>query len=441
MLHDFLKYIEDNSMISQGESILLGVSGGIDSMVMADLFIKSGMETGIAHCNFCLRAKESDMDEDLVKQLALNNKIPFYSKRFYTKAHAEKNGISVQMAARNLRYEWFERTAKEYGFNKIAVAHNLNDNIETLLINLTRGTGITGLTGMKPVNGNIIRPLLFATRDAITKYADTCGITYREDKSNAETKYSRNKIRHLVIPVLRDINPSIDRTLTETAERFTGIEEIVSLFTEDLREKLITQNDNDIVFNISLLQCYLHNHAIIFELFKQFGITSAMVKDIVTVINGNTGSRIITDKYRIIKNRDELIVSEEGQKKGIFYKVNDTSGFLKIREIISAKKVSIDESFRIPEDPFTGCFDSEKINFPVIIRNWRAGDYFYPLGMKQKKKLSDYFIDNKYSLPEKEKTLVMESGGNIVWIIGGRIDNRFRITESTRTVLIIKVKS
>jgi len=166
-----------------------------------------------------------------------------------------------------------------------------------------------------------------------------------------------------------------------------------------------------------------------------------MVKDLVTVIKGNTGSRIITDKYRIIKNRDELIVSDEGQKKGIFHKVNETSGFLKIREIISAKKVSIDESFRIPEDPFTGCFDSEKIDFPVIIRNWRAGDYFYPLGMKQKKKLSDYFIDNKYSLPEKEKTLVMESGGNIVWIIGGRIDNRFRITESTKTVLIIKVKS
>ncbi len=372
--------------------------------------------------------------------MAVNYNIPFYSKRFYTKAYALRNGISVQMAARELRYRWFEKTRRENRFNKIAVAHNLNDNIETLLINLTRGTGITGLTGMKPVSGNIIRPLLFATREDINNYAELHSIEYREDKSNAENKYSRNKIRHLVIPVLKEINPSFETTLTGTAARFSGINEIVSLFIEELRGRVVQQHENHSVINIRMLRPFLHNHTIIYELFKQYGINSVMIQDLIAVINGKTGSRIITDTCRIIKNREELIVTGEEKTRSLFYKVNKISEFHKIPGIVSAEEMRITSSFSIPPDPCTGCFDSEKIAFPVIIRNWRTGDYFYPLGMKQKKKLSDYFIDNKYSLPEKEESLVMESGGKIGWIIGKRIDNRFRITESTSKALIIKIK-
>ena len=235
MLTKFKKFIVENNLINPGDRILLAVSGGIDSMVMAHLFLHLENETGIAHCNFSLRASESDQDEEMVRSFAAEHDIPFYTARFKTKAFAKKNKLSVQMAARELRYEWFAKIMKERRYDSIAVAHNLNDNIETLLINLTRGTGLAGLTGMKPVSNGIIRPLLFATRLDIIAYCNHHSIIFREDKSNADTKYTRNKIRHLVIPVLKEINPSIETTLSETAERFSGINAILSEYISGMK--------------------------------------------------------------------------------------------------------------------------------------------------------------------------------------------------------------
>jgi tRNA(Ile)-lysidine synthase len=238
MFEEFISYIRKNNLFKSQDRLLLAVSGGIDSMVMSHLFIKLGTNIGIAHCNFCLRNKESDMDEDLVRDFASENKIPFYSIRFKTKEHARKKGISVQMAARELRFEWFEKVRIENNFDFVVVAHNLDDKIETMLINLTRGTGLTGLTGMKPLSNRIIRPLLFATRKKIEEYCSDNHITFREDKSNAETRYTRNKIRHLIIPVLKEINPSVKETLNETAERLSGIDEILSGYIDDIRLKI-----------------------------------------------------------------------------------------------------------------------------------------------------------------------------------------------------------
>jgi tRNA(Ile)-lysidine synthase len=437
MFNQFIKYISENNLIKPGHKMLLAVSGGIDSMVMAHLFLKSGYATGIAHCNFSLRGDESDKDEIMVQKYAEEHNIPFYTIRFLTKAFADNNGVSIQMAARELRYKWFEEIRIKNGYDSIAVAHNLNDNIETILLNLVRGTGLTGMTGMKPSNEAVIRPLLFATRNDITRYCRKHHIVFREDKSNSDTKYTRNKIRHLVIPVLKEINPSIEATLTETATRFAGISEIVSDYISALSNTVSIKTVEQITFNVRLLKAHLKNSTTMFELFKQFGINSAQVVDLIRVIKGKTGGVIFTHSYRILKNREEIIVSKKSETDKEFYEVKNISGLRKIPGIIKAGYISINQDFRIPVDLSTACIDSEKISFPLIIRKWKAGDSFYPLGMKQKKKLSDYFIDNKFSGIDKERVSVLESDGKIVWIIGYRIDDRFKITKSTTKAMLI----
>ena len=438
MLKKFKSYINEKNLIKPDDRILLAVSGGIDSMVMSHLFLQLENKTGIAHCNFSLRAEESDKDEELVRDFARNHKIPFYTIKFETKKFAIEEGLSIQMAARELRYKWFDVIMKENGYNTLAVAHNLNDNIETLLINLTRGTGIAGLTGIKPVTNNIIRPLLFATRSEITDYCNMHKIIFREDRSNADTKYTRNKIRHKVIPVLKEINPAIELTLNDTAERFAGINEIVDEFISELREKISVQQGDLITFNISLLKTHLHNLTIVFELFRPFGINNLQLDDLIKVIKGKTGGLIITQSHRIIKNRSEIIVSGADDNDKSSYIIKNIEGFRNIPGIVSAEFADINDKFKIPSDSSIACLDSEKISFPLTIRNWKQGDHFHPLGMKQRKKLSDYFVDSKYSKLDKENILILESKGEIIWIIGDRIDDRYKITSSTIKALIIK---
>jgi len=438
MLDDLKKFITENNLVKPGDRILLAVSGGIDSMVMTHLFLQLGNELGIAHCNFSLRDVESDEDEEMVKNYSAKHCIPFFSKRFETKSYASKNGLSVQMAARELRYAWFEEIRRHNRYDFIAVAHNLNDNIETLLINLTRGTGIAGLTGMSPLMNKIIRPLLFTTRKDITLYSEQNGIIFREDRSNADTKYIRNKIRHMVIPLLKEINPSIELTLNDTAERLSGIYEIVEEFITGLKESISEEEGELIKINISLFKPHLQNKTILFELFKPYGITNLRLNDLRKVIEGKTGGQIFTDTHRIIKNRKELIISTGNKASKTIYKIEAIGDFKKVPGIASAGYVDITGKFEIPSDSMIACLDAEKISFPVTIRKWKAGDNFSPLGMKQKKKLSDYFIDKKYSRIEKENKLILESGGKIIWIIGDRIDNRFRLTKSTKKAMIIK---
>jgi tRNA(Ile)-lysidine synthase len=437
MFEEFVNYIRKNNLFKRQDRLLLAVSGGIDSMVMSHLFIKLGTDIGIAHCNFCLRANESDKDEELVKNFAFQNRIPFYSIRFNTKEHAAKNGISVQMAARDLRYEWFKKIRLENHFDLVAVAHNLNDKIETMLINLTRGTGLTGLAGMKPSGNGIIRPLLFASRQKIAEYCYDNHIDFREDKSNAETKYTRNKIRHLVIPILKEINPSVEETLNETAEKLSGIDEIVSGFIEDIRSQTSKIKGTATFFDIEKLKKYQKSKALIFELFSPYGITGSATGDLLRLMTGKTGKQIFTKTCRILRNRDELIVSPLVTNSQENYKINDVEDLLKVPGIKSAGVISAGAGYGIPRKRSVASIDSEKIRFPLIIRGWKRGDFFYPLGMKQKKKLSDYFIDRKYSLIKKENTLILESEGKIVWIIGERIDDRFKVTESTSKILLI----
>lgn len=440
MLKTFLRYIEDNNLVVNGEKIIVAVSGGIDSMTMADLFHEAHFDIAIAHCNFSLRGVESDKDEELVKKYAEANNIPFFTTSFKTKSYAHSKHLSVQMAARELRYDWFEKIRSENNYDKIAVAHNLNDNAETLLINLVRGTGLAGMSGIRPLNNNIIRPLLFASREEIEKYSKENNIAYHEDSSNSDTGYTRNKIRHLVIPVFREINPSVLQTLNETAERFTGLNEIVNSHVSEIRASLIDEKENYLLYNIPALKKLKKNRTLIFELFRIYGVTNSILPDLLKIIDGKTGGQVLTETHRIIKNRKDLIVSGLLQNNDQVITITNEEEFIKFSAVQSVKKISTGDSFEIPSDPHIACLDYSKLSYPVTIRKWMAGDYFYPLGMKQKKKLSDYFIDRKYSIIDKENIYVMESGGKIFWIIGDRIDNRFRISSSTDTALIIKTR-
>lgn len=439
MLHDFLNYIEENRLIKKGDRILAAVSGGIDSMVMADLLLKAGLLSGIAHCNFGLRDKESDLDEQMVRKYAAKHHIPFYSVRFMTKDHARKNGISIEMAARELRYEWFKKIRKEEGYAAVAVAHNLNDNIETLILNLIRGTGIAGLTGMKPAANYIIRPLLFATRKSIEEYRNENGISFREDRTNADTKFIRNKIRKKVIPILREINPSVELTLNDTAERLNGIYDILSDVMVQTRNSIFREEEGNIIIKINKLEPYLDNKAFLFEIFRPYAISGSLLKDLLKIIAGRTGGHIFTGTHRILKNRNEILISALSENENETIIMSSMTDMMKCPLIARAKTSAVSKNLNISSDPGTASLDFQKISFPVTIRKWKPGDYFFPFGMKQKKKLSDYFIDRKFSRLEKEKAMIMESGGKIVWIIGERIDNRFRITKSTKKALILKV--
>ena len=281
MVEEFRKYIAENNLFNPSDRVLLAVSGGIDSMVMAHLFLAINASTGIAHCNFNLRGPESDEDEAFVKDFASLHKIPFFSESFDTTGFASEKGISIQMAARELRYRWFEEIRLKNNFYCISVAHNLNDNVETFLLNLTRGSGIAGLTAMKPKHKNLIRPLLFATRSSIVEYCNFNKIDFREDRSNAETKYKRNKIRHIIIPKFKEINPSFETTIIETAERLNEINEIISGHISGLRDKVTIVNKNSISFKINILQGLSPRLTLLYELFRPYGVAKGQLDDLV----------------------------------------------------------------------------------------------------------------------------------------------------------------
>ncbi len=441
MLKEFREYISENKMPEPDTAMLLAVSGGVDSMVMADLFLKSGYKSGIAHCNFSLRGRESDLDEDLVRNYAAENNIPFFSIRFNSKVYAKKKGLSVQMAARELRYEWFEKIRIENDYSFIAVAHNLNDNIETLLINLARGTGITGLAGMRPLINNIIRPLLFATRTDIEDYCKKNKLLYREDRSNSDTKYTRNRIRHIIIPELKKINPSIEKTLGETMIRLRETDELFSGIINGIRNSLSLNEDNKTSFIVEKLKNYLHEKTVLFEIFRPYGLSGSQTGDLKDVINGKTGGQLYTGSHRIVKNRNMIVVSPVERMPYPVYKISDIEELKRIPFIASVTSVRISAGLTITDDKMIAYLDENELEYPIVIRKWQKGDYFYPLGMKTKKKISDFLIDIKKSRIEKDKILVLESGGKIAWIIGERIDNRFRIKPSTERALIIKTNT
>ena len=435
MLELFKNYIKENKLIDENDKVIVAVSSGIDSIVLLDLFSKTGIDFGIAHCNFGLRGDESDGDEEFVKQLAVKYSVNLNVKRFHTLRYAKEMGISIQMAARELRYDWFEEIRVKYSYNKIALAHQKDDTIETFFINLIRGTGIGGLTGISIDNHHLIRPLLFASREDINDYLKQNNLMHREDSSNSETKYLRNKIRHRIIPLFKEVNPRFDYTMIENITRLKEVEEIFNEAIESKYTELVTLINDEYFIDIELLRKTSNKSTFLYFILKRFEFNQSDVQDIIHSLDGQSGKTFFSPTHRLIKDRSKLIISPIFDYAEHRYYIDENT--LKIDKPLCMKFEVIPKTndFLIDKSTHIAYLDYDKLVFPLVLRKWKYGEYFMPLGMDSLKKLSDFFIDKKLSISEKEKTWILSLGKDIIWVIGMRLDERFKITDDTNTIL------
>ncbi|MBL0047359.1 MAG: tRNA lysidine(34) synthetase TilS [Bacteroidetes bacterium] len=436
MQKQFLNFIYQKKLFSKKDLILLTLSGGIDSIVLFDLLLKLKIRLTVAHCNFGMRGAESDEDEKFVKQLCLSNKIVCYTQKFNTPAFAEKMGISTQMAARELRYEWFEKLRKECGLDWIATAHHQTDVVETMLINLMRGTGIAGLHGISAKNGKIIRPLLFANRNEIKSYAAQNKLTFREDSSNASDDYLRNKIRHHVLPELEKINPLYEQSFFDSANKIAQAETIFNLTIAAERKRIEELTEREIRFSISELKKLKPRSLYLYEFFKPFKFTASMCADIESCLDSDPGKLFYSTTHRLLIDRYYILISklEKKSKKEHFFIPNSSTSLIQPFRL-QLLQLKMSSGFSFSKQKNCAQVDAAKLHFPLEIRKWRKGDTFYPLGMKGSKKLSDFFIDNKLSIFEKEKVWLICSENKIVWVVNHRLDDRFKIGPETKRIV------
>lgn len=440
MLNKFLKYNNEHQLFTESDKVLLTVSGGKDSVAMVHLFLKAGFDFGIAHCNFKLRGEDADADEQFVKALAQKNNIPFFNIAFETEKYAQEKRVSIQMAARELRYSWFEKIRSNNNYQYIATAHHKNDVAETMLINLTKGTGLAGLHGIKPKTKHLIRPLLGVTRKDVELFILEHNIIFREDQSNANTKYVRNKIRHKVIPVLEEINPSLVETFYQEAQQFSELEEIVNQKVDEVKKQCIVVQDNLITVSIDALLKLSPLKTYLYYFIKDFGFNKDDVLSIVAGMKEQSGKRYYSLTHQILKDREELIISLHHQKEMKKYMINSIADFDNLpvyiqSDIIKNEKLTIDRGANF------AYLDKDKVKFPLTLRKWKEGDVFRPLGMRGKKKVSDFFIDEKVSLLGKENTWLLLSDNKICWIVGMRINDDFKLTHKTKQIILLKLES
>jgi tRNA(Ile)-lysidine synthase len=435
LLQSFLNFNASKRLSSTKKRSLLAVSGGLDSVVMCRLFSEAGFPFAIAHCNFQLRGEESEADEQFVKSLGEKYKVEVFVTRFDTKSYAIEKGLSTQVAARELRYDWFEEIRAAKKFDVIATAHHLNDNIETILFNLVKGTGIRGLRGIPVKQGRIIRPLLFASREEIAAYSEEQELSFREDSSNAEDKYTRNKIRHNVIPLLKEINPSLENTMRCKIDLFNQLEELYDAAIAKESRQLFLPRKDDVYIPILKLRKTKNASSLLFEFLKHNGFNAEQVEDMLANLDDVPGKQFLSDRARIIKDRKFFILTKLPEKDFTIKLVQESDKEIMLGDAaIAISKLPADA--KISADKKIAFIDPAKLEFPLIIRRWKAGDYFYPFGMKmKKKKLKKFFVDQKVPLNEKENIWVVESNKKIVWVVGHRIDERFRVSEKSKEIL------
>lgn len=440
LLQQFIKNWTDKKFAHTEQKVLLAVSGGVDSMVMADLFLKSGLPFGIAHCNFQLRGEDSNLDEVLVTGWAEKNNIEFHVIRFETKKSSEEWKKGTQETARILRYEWFDTLIKEHEYQKLATAHHANDNVETLIINLLKGTGIAGLHGVPETNGYIIRPMLFAQKEDVRNYAEEHNIIYREDASNETDNYLRNAVRHHIIPVVDKWFPNAVQHMNDSINRFAESEILYKRAIEQERKKLIEKRGQDFYIPVLKLQNRIPLKTICYELFSPFGFSSAQIPQVIRLLSSESGHYISSATHRVIRNRNFLIITTIPTIHTDFISIEAAPCVVETEKAVF--HVSIDKVPKnMPSDNSVAFIDIDKVVFPLTLRKWRTGDYFYPLGMgMKKKKLSKYFIDLKLPVHEKEQVWVLESQKRIVWVTGMRLDERFKIKDTTEMALHIQMK-
>jgi tRNA(Ile)-lysidine synthase len=440
MIKKFEKYYQNQHLFAKTDNILLTVSGGRDSVVMVYLFKAAKLNFGIAHCNFKLRGKEADKDEQFVKALAEKVNVPFYTISFNTKEFASKNKISTQMAARELRYTWFEEIRVKNNFNYVATAHHKNDVAETLLINLTKGTGLSGLHGISSKNGNIVRPLLCFNRIEINDFVKSNKIKFREDKSNEETKYVRNKIRHNIIPELEKINPSFIETIFNETQQFAELEQLIETKINEDKKICFSVNAENIEIDIPKLLKLKPLKTYLFYFLKPYGFNTEDVVDVMNSLEKQSGKKFLSKTHQIIKDRNQLIVSGIKTIEHQEFKMESLKDFSQLPIHVNAKMVLKEDLKSIKKDKNYAYLNADKIHFPLTLRKWQQGDKFKPFGMKGVKKLSDFFVDEKLSLLEKENVWLLTSNNKIIWVVGHRIDDDFKLTEKTQQVLQLEIK-
>lgn len=457
LLERFTAYIRKHQLFSPHDKLILAVSGGLDSVVLCELCKQAGYDFIIAHCNFHLRGEESDRDERFVLELGDKYKVKAEAKKFETEKYAAENKLSIQEAARKLRYNWFEElvhgqlsivnNAPGSSHAYLLTAHHADDNAETLLMNFFRGTGLHGLTGIPEKTGHIRRPLLSFAKEELLAFAKDKNLLWVEDSSNESTKYTRNYFRNELIPALQKVFPQVKENLQDNISRFKEINALYRLSVEGVKKKLVRRKGNELHIPVKQLLGY-HNRALIYDIIADYGFTEKQIDEVIRLGNSESGRYVDAPggDYRIIKHRhwfiispvagdnlDSIIIEEStGQ-------VHFALGHLQVEFLPAA-------GFKLPVTHNAACFDYKKICFPLILRKWKTGDYFYPLGMKKqssdkpgKKKVARFLIDQKLSKTDKEKVWVLESNQRIIWVVGMRIDDRVKITDKTKQVLQLQL--
>ena len=417
------QYIDNERLFPINARIIVALSGGADSVALLRILHTLGYDCEAAHCNFHLRGTESDRDEMFVRKLCKTMKTPLHTIDFATEQYAIEKKISIEMAARELRYQWFAEIKQKTKADVIAVAHHQDDSVETVLLNLIRGTGINGLLGIRPKNGDIVRPLLCISRKEITDYLQNAGQEYMTDSTNLQDEYTRNKIRLNLLPLMQEINPLVKEHIIDTSNYLNDVNRIYNKGIEEGKQRVIEKGNIRIV---PLLK-EPSPEALLFEILYPLGFNAAQTKNILTMLEGQTGKQFISkDGWRVVKNRELLLIDKkEKQENPPFCLIKEEKEYTK--------------DFIIPREKHIACFDTDKLIGEINLRKWQTGDIFIPFGMKGKKKVSDYLTDRKFSIIQKENQWVLCCGDKIIWIVGERTDNRFRIDEKTKKVTVFKM--
>ncbi len=442
ILSNVESFIQAHGMLDKDRPVLIGLSGGADSTALLDILCSLDYKCIAVHCNFKLRGDESIRDYEFSRMTAQNYGVEFHSVEFDTVDYAQSNGISIEMACRDLRYIWFDALIDDLKAQAIAVAHHKDDSVETLFLNLTRGTGITGLTGIRAVNGRVVRPMLNLTREEIELYLKKKRVEFIIDSSNKQDIYKRNKIRLNILPQLKQLNPSVTESITRTIANLQETEKIYRESIDNAKCKTLLKEDDQTKINIKELLNYISPQTLLFEILKDFNISGDLQKEIFDSLTGISGKQFFTNEYRILKDREYLIITDNDSDNCL---INSVLIEKDVEELSYPVKLSLKifdsiKGFSIPRDKNVACFDADKIIWPLVLRSYKIGDSFIPLGMNNYKKVSDFFSDNKVSIIDKEKALVLESDDKIIWLIGYRNDNRFRISDKTQRVLMISIQ-
>ncbi|WP_345949366.1 tRNA lysidine(34) synthetase TilS [Mucilaginibacter sp. PAMB04274] len=438
-VHRFTALIQQHQLFEAQSSVLVAVSGGMDSVLLTHLLKAAGYTFAIAHCNFQLRGAEADADQQFCRQLAINMQVPFHTINFDTTGYAIEHKVSIQMAARELRYQWFEQVRQQHGYHTVALAHHQNDTIETILLNLTRGTGIAGLHGILPQNNQWVRPLLFLNREEIEELIKLNNLAYVEDSSNASTKYARNKLRHEVIPRLKELNPNLENTFERNLTHFRELEQLLEMQLAALKKELLLPQGNEVHLPLDGIRRLTPQRLLLTGLLKEFGFNDTTIDDLITALPKHSGRVFDSGTHTLILDRERLILTPKHHHTPalVLIQADDTIVAYGINHI---QITQAEIPFAIQQNPSIAAVDADLLIYPLTLRNWQQGDYFIPLGMAARKKLSDFFINQKIPLHQKTKVPLIVNGNNeIIWLAGYRLDNRYKLTPQTKKVAIFEL--